>query len=298
MKIRWLVILAAFILVGVFVHGQEEVIGIISRIQGGLVHELGGKETELKRTDEITRDSVIRLAAGEKRALVEILTASGPQRFSRFPIEGFTRLAGISQDMQDQYRTALGGKVLGTRGRLQNDPVTDIFAWSMALGALDAREVDGDLYLVLSRTESSRSSLSFTPVAFPLRDGVSITEARYIIIDKGLNLVEQEGRYERRGDDWIFRFDSFDYLSDVTYEVKSLFTLEDGEEALWSFTYKIYGKDDMEFIEEDVEYSLTGKENAFQEAIVRAAVYQSYNMKLEAIRILSGIGVDVEELLE
>ncbi len=82
-----------------------------------------------------------------------------------------------------------------------------------------------------------------------------------------------------------------------THEVKNLFSLSDGSEAQWEFTYRTFSEDDMRFVEDEVEHSLTSELNNFQKAMIRAAVYQSYKLRLSSIRTLSAIGVDVEWML-
>ena len=297
LKIRCTAVMLLFVLGGAAAFADEQIVGIISRIQGKLIHRLGGKVTGLKRTDQISRDSTIELAEGSKRGLVEILTANGPVRYSRFPVTGFVRLTGLSDSMQDQYRMALGGKVLGTRGGLKRRGRADIFDWSMEIGTLDGGDLEQDLYLVLSGKQDSGAIGSFAPLYFKLKEDAELIKARYIIEDKTLGFVEKEGEYEKQGEGWIFRFDDFEYESNVTYEVKNLFSLADGSEAQWKFTYRIFGEEDMGFVEEEVEHSLTGELNDFQKAMIRAAVYQSYRLKLSCIKTLNAIGVDIEWML-
>jgi hypothetical protein len=275
-----------------------QVIGIVSRIKGKLIHKLGERATGLQRTDQVMRESVIQLAPGSTQGWVEILTANGPVRHSRFPVSGFVRLAGLSDEMQDQYRTALGGKVLGTRGGLRLSGEVEAFDWSMEIGTLDARDLESGLYLVLSRENSSKETGSFAPLYFRLKENLTISEARYVIVDKAMSFIETEGQYEKRGEDWVFRFDDFEYESNVTYEVRSLFTLSGGLEIQWSFAYRIFSEEDMDFIEQEIKDSLTGEENEFQRIMIRAAVFQSYRLKLSSIKILSAAGVDVAWMLE
>ncbi len=297
LKIRCIAIILLFVLGGVAAFADDQIVGVISRLQGKLIHRLGGKATDLRRTDQISRDSTIELAEGSKRGLVEILTATGPVRYSRFPVTGFVRLAGLTDAMRDQYRTALGGKVLGTRGGIKRRGRADIFDWSMEIGTLDGRDLKQNLYLVLSGKQDSRAIGSFAPLHFNLKEDVELTKARFIIEDKTLGFVEKEGEYEKQGEEWIFRFDDFEYESNVTYEVKNLFSLSDGSEAQWKFTYRIFNDEDMQFVEKEVEDSLAGGLNDFQKAMIRAAVYQSYRLKLSSIKTLKAIGVDIEWML-
>jgi hypothetical protein len=295
--IRYAAFLLLFVLAGVAAIAEDQVVGIVSRFQGKLMHRLGGKITELQRMDYISRDSRIELAEGSKRGLVEILTATGPVRYSRFPVTGFLRLTGLSDVMQDQYRTALGGKVLVTRGAFKLRSRADLFDWSMEVGTLDGRDLGQDLYLVLSTTQDSRAIGTFAPLYFKLKDGLEITDARFIIEDQSLGFVEKEGEYEKRGDQWIYRFDNFEYESNVSYVVKNLFSLSDGSQAQWNFTYRIFSREDMEFVEQEVKDSLDGELNDFQKAMVRAAVYQTYKLKLSSIKTLKAEGVDVDGML-
>ncbi len=295
MRFAFLVLL--FVLVGAAAFTEDQVVGIVSRLQGRLMHRLGGKVTELQRMDYILRDSTIELTEGSKGGLVEILTATGPLRYSRFPVAGFVRLTGLSDVMQDQYRTALGGKVLVTRGGLRLKSRADIFDWSMEIGALDGRDLEQNLYLVLGTTQDSRALGAFAPLFFKLKDGIELTEARFIIEDQTLGFVEQEGEYDRRGEQWIFRFDNFEYESNVSYVVKNLFSLSDGSQAQWDFTYRIFSREDMEFVEEEIEDSLEKDMNDFQRSMVRAAVYQTYRLKLSSIKTLKDAGVDIEWML-
>ncbi|HUV07095.1 MAG TPA: hypothetical protein VMX75_05150 [Spirochaetia bacterium] len=290
-----------FILAAPVCFAQNEVVGIVSRIKGELVHEAGATERKLHKLDFISRGSILRLAEGQSSGWIEILTSTGPIRFSRFPVSGFLQFAGLSANMQKQYRTALGGKTIGTRGAIITRGVMEnieLFEWEMDPGSLDERDIKEGLALVLSRTESSRKSGVLSPLSFRLFDGITIAEARFVILQRGTGTIEKEGELEKRGDDWIFHFDCFDYRTNTVYQARCLLTLEEGIEVPWDFSFRIFNEADMLDVKDEARRALTREENEFQEAMVRAALLRSYQLKISALQVLAHQGVDIGELFD
>ena len=136
------------------------------------------------------------------------------------------------------------------------------------------------------------------PLVFRLKDGLVIEGGRYAVIQRRSNVVEAEGELESRGEDWIFRFDAFEYSPGSEYRVIMLLSLEEGGEARWQFSYRIFDEWDMEDVEAEIEENLTGAENDFQRAMVRAAVYRCYHLEIAALRLLAAQGVAIGELMD
>jgi hypothetical protein len=274
---------------------EERIIGIVSRVDGRLIHLHGNKREILRIADPITSGSEILESEPSGRERLEIITASGPVRFSRFPAKGFASYGQISEDLKDHYITALVGKTL-RKGVSRGN--RELLEWSMDLDVVDGEDIQAGFYLVLSKSESSKESRSFMPLSFKVREGLTIVAASYALVDEFFMSDEIQGLFERRGEDWIFRFDGLELMTDVSYRVKTMISLDDGKQIRWDFSFRVQGAERRDYVEKIIEESLEGVEGRFQRAMIRASVYHSFYLRLKALQILNDNGVDIVGLLD
>lgn len=118
-----------FLLIGVTsvmsTAADEEPIGFVFRVSGQVMHEINGVQAPLEEEDPIYVGSVLS-ESGEGRASVQLLTATRPRVFTRFPIDGFgdEGLDEIPESLHSRYLTTIGGTAV--RGRSIGSEGTDL----------------------------------------------------------------------------------------------------------------------------------------------------------------------------
>ena len=280
------------------VFGQNEVIGVVSNLKGNLIHKLGNREQKLETSFKIYSNSIIQLEENSGTGLLEIITASGPIQYSRFPVSGFVQFQELNIALQDNYITALGGEVLGLRGDEEKELTNndEYFEWFTELGSLEENQAANGLLLFFSNNKSTKENLCSNPIYFKLNEDINIIDVQYKILKKTEGLSIAKGKFINHEEGLAFSFNSFAYETDTEYLVECYLTLSNGDMINWEFVFTLAGEEYIESIEKKYESSLTGSETEFQKEIIRASVFQSNGMKIKALDILVSQGISPDNI--
>lgn len=272
-------------------------VGVVFGFKGSFIHvyQEGGKqvEEELEPGDLVYKDSQITCSSG-RGSWVQMGSEKDLIKYTRFPLSfQAASLPQLSGEKQTVYLRSIGGKALrgkGTGGRGEIDP-EELFDWHTEFQTLDKETVDSGFSLVLSPLRSSRETGSLSPLYFKLKPGVDLRSIAYTI--KGFEGAE-EGEFEERQGEWVFTFGDKDFALRQNYEVECKLLFQDGTEETWSFSFRIFGEKEKEFIEAGAREGLSDGADQLTRALTIAAEYQMYGMKLKAWEILKAQGVDLE----
>ncbi|MBN1696812.1 MAG: hypothetical protein JW881_04805 [Spirochaetales bacterium] len=276
---------------------SEGIIGIVLSVRGELVQTYGGTAAPVKPGGKVYKKSVIALAEGEKRGKVQVGLNSGPVVYTRFPVS-FEKSAfdEINPELKDNYISCIGGTVLRSKG-IENE--TKILEWYMPyLGAIGAGELKGGFSLAFGKTYRSDESLVIDPLYFKFRQGVSIQNASFAIVNKETEKTECEAAsFEKQGGDYTVRLDQIVYGYGVEYAIVADFRLFDGTSEKVEITYYVYGDEEIAFIEEEVVGMFGEGTSDYEKALIRAGRYRYYEMNIKALLILKSIGIDLDGML-
>jgi hypothetical protein len=275
---------------------KENTIGVVLSLSGDLVLQSDGGEKTLAPRDLLSGTSIIALKKGAKTGKVQIGTIDGPIVFKKFPVKlGSANLKAIPDDLKDNYIASIGGTVL--RGG-HNKEIIGLFDWSIQnIGALDAKEIEKGLDIIVSSTKSSKENFSLNPIYFKLEPGVEIKSATCDVVEDTTGVRHGEGKWLSKDGELLFRIDPTKYEPGVDYSVRTQFKLKDGSDAQWSLGFTIFGNEDVSYVEDEIGKALSGKERDFEKKIIRAGKYQNYNFKLKALGILKDAGIEIDGML-
>ncbi|MBN2442319.1 MAG: hypothetical protein JXJ04_13275 [Spirochaetales bacterium] len=276
------------------VSETDDVIGIVLTIKGNLVQEQGDTVSTISPGDKVYKDSVIRLEDDKGRAKVQIGSDSGPVIYTRFPVKfATTSFASLSPGEQDNYISCIGGTVLKSRS-------VNLFDWFMKnLGAIGESDIKNGFSVVFSKTKNSEENLSLDPLYFKLKDDIRIKSITGTLINKDENnRVESETlKIEKKGSDWKIAFDQYPYEYAIEYAIKTSVIYMDDKTEIFEFSFYVYGKEEIDYIEAEAKELFTPGESEFKKAIIRAGHYRNYEMHIKGMEILKEAGVDIEGLL-
>ena len=272
-------------------------VGVIFGFKGSFSHVYreGGKqvEEELKPGDVVYEDSQITCSSG-RGSWVQMGSEMDLIKYTRFPLSfQDASLPRLSGEKQAVYLRSIGGKALrgkgtGDRGEIAPE---ELFEWYTEFQTLDKETVDEGFSLVLSPRRSSRETGSLSPLYFKLKPGVGLRSVAYTI--KGFEGTE-EGVFEERQGEWVFTFSDKEFSLRQNYTVECALLLRDGTEETWSFSFRVFGEKEKEFIEASATEGLSPSADGFTRAFTIAAEYQMYGMKLKAWEVLKEQGVELE----
>ena len=283
----------------------DNVIGIISGIKGSFIHKYNNKEIALTKTTRLYMDSVIILNS-EGNGWIEVLTESGPVKYSRFPLSGFSGISSISKAAQDKFITAIGGMVLGTRDSGFGDikekgyapewsmddslESKDVFERYLPIDMFDENNVEQGMSLVLSANEIPEDFNK--EFYFKLKEYIEPVSIKYIVYDFASNNIIAMGSYMNSENSWIFTLNSFDYTPGKKYRVENYLLLKDDSQIEWDFSYGIYSKDRISEIDAEVT-GVTGYESEYDWSMIYAAHYQTFGLTFKILEMLRNAGLDL-----
>ena len=273
-------------------YTDDQIIGVVLSVKGKLLLAEGEETRELLAGDAVRKTTSIELAEGERRAKVQIGSHAGPIVYTRFPVTfDISTLQGLSREQEENYIACLGGTPLRSK-----TPSRSALAWKLdMLGAIHEESIEAGFSVVMSPEKSSSENLSLDPVYFRMVEGLGVKKVTFSLQNNDLGkTVVKEKQLERQNDGFVFSFASLPLNHETEYQVNLTFVLKDGAKISEFFVFFVYGDAEINFIEEEAAFLLSGDENDFEKGLIRAGTYRNYAMHLKALAILKDIGIDIE----